>query len=179
MAERASSRAGLETCHELSDALDAGLTQLAEGLQRIAIVAVGGYGRREQCRHSDVDVMLLVEDEDASSDATQQVLYPLWDAGLKVGHSVRTVSETMQASENVETLTALLDGRLVLGLRGALEIASAGDALAWQASGRIAWLHGDAAEISLSATFIDGQKHTTLDRFEDLSHTKLAVKLGF
>jgi [protein-PII] uridylyltransferase len=115
MAERASLRAGLETCHELADALDAGLMQLAQGLERIAIVAVGSYGRREQCRHSDVDVMLLVEDEDASSEATQQVLYPLWDAGLKVGHSVRTVSETMQASENIETLTALLDGRLVAG----------------------------------------------------------------
>ncbi|MEE8422564.1 MAG: HD domain-containing protein [Dehalococcoidia bacterium] len=106
--------AGLAACHELSDALDAGLRELAAGLSGVAVVAVGGYGRREQCRHSDIDVMLLVSGN--PDEATQRVLYPLWDAGLKVGHSVRTVAESAQAAaQNVETLTALLDARLVAG----------------------------------------------------------------
>ncbi len=114
IAERASDRAGLAACHDLTDALDEGLVALAAPLGGVAVVAVGGYGRREQCRHSDVDVMLLVGGD--FPDAATTVLYPLWDAGLKVGHSVRTVRDAVQAAEqNVETLTALLDARLVAG----------------------------------------------------------------
>ena len=113
-AGRAPDRAGLAACHELTDTLDAGLAELAAGLDGVAVVAVGGYGRREQCRHSDVDVMLLVDGD--RPDAAPAVLYPLWDAGLKVGHSVRTVRESAQAAaQNIETLTALLDARLVAG----------------------------------------------------------------
>jgi [protein-PII] uridylyltransferase len=114
VAERASDHAGLAACHDLTDALDEGLAALAAPLEGVAVVAVGGYGRREQCRHSDVDVMLLVDGD--IPDAATTVLYPLWDAGLKVGHSVRTVRDAVQAAEqNVETLTALLDARLVAG----------------------------------------------------------------
>jgi [protein-PII] uridylyltransferase len=114
IAERASDRAGLAACHELTDTLDEGLAALAASLHGVAVVAVGGYGRREQCRHSDVDVMLLVDGD--IPDAATAVLYPLWDAGLKVGHSVRTVRDAVQAADqNVETLTALLDARLVAG----------------------------------------------------------------
>lgn len=108
--------AGLVRCHLMSDALDAALVELAsEHEARFAVVAVGGYGRREQCRHSDVDVMLLVPP--GGAEAATQMLYPLWDAGLKVGHSVRTLSEVPEAAEHIETFTALLDARFVAGDR--------------------------------------------------------------
>ncbi|MBT5775146.1 MAG: HD domain-containing protein [Dehalococcoidia bacterium] len=108
---------GLSRCHTLTDALDQALTQLAaETAGGFAVVAVGGYGRREQVRHSDVDVMLLVP-EGGAEQATQ-LLYPLWDAGLKVGHSVRSIDDAIEAAQNLETFTALLDSRFVAGDRG-------------------------------------------------------------
>src|SRR5438105_3090389 len=87
-AVRASAHLGIEACRALSDALDGALRELAAPVERsgFAVVALGSYGRREQCRHSDVDVMLLVQG--AETEATNAVLYPLWNAGLKVGHSV-------------------------------------------------------------------------------------------
>ncbi len=78
------------------------------------MVAVGGYGRREQCRHSDLDVMLLVARRSASDEA-KDLLYPLWDSGLKVGHSVRTPDQAIEALDTLENLTALIDSRLVAG----------------------------------------------------------------
>jgi [protein-PII] uridylyltransferase len=122
---RASARqaaiAGLTACRELTALLDTALLGVAEEATGqppedwpFALVAVGGYGRREQCRHSDIDLMLLTH-RGGENDASK-VLYPLWDAGLKLGHSVRTVEHAARAgAENVETLTALLDARLVGG----------------------------------------------------------------
>ncbi len=113
---RACASAGIERCHELAGLLDEALRALAEGTDTrgFAVVAVGGYGRREQSPHSDVDVMLLVEPD--AEDRAKRLLYPLWDAGLKVGHSVRFVGQVAESARaNVETFTALLDARLVTG----------------------------------------------------------------
>ncbi|MDA0352186.1 MAG: HD domain-containing protein [Chloroflexi bacterium] len=114
------SEAGVDRCERAASALDSALRALAaegsdgtSGAAGFAVVAVGGYGRREQCRHSDVDVMLLVRPGQA--EAATHLLYPLWDAGLKVGHSVRTLDEIAIAADNFETFTALLDARLVAG----------------------------------------------------------------
>jgi len=105
----------MEACHRLSDLLDAALRELVGDSAAFAVVAVGGYGRRAQSRHSDVDVMLLVDGVD---EGALRALYPLWDANLKVGHSVRTVGQAMIAADaNLETLTALLDSRFVVGNR--------------------------------------------------------------
>ncbi|NND03653.1 MAG: HD domain-containing protein [Acidimicrobiia bacterium] len=106
---------GLATCHILSDALDAAIVDLASDIDDVAIVAVGGYGRREQCVFSDVDVMVL-HGGGRVEHAVRDVLYPLWDANLKVGHSVRTPAECATAArENFETLTSLLSARLIAG----------------------------------------------------------------
>ncbi|MGE3857992.1 MAG: HD domain-containing protein, partial [Dehalococcoidia bacterium] len=113
--ERAAARAGYELCHVLTDLLDEALRELAGDAGTYAIVAVGGYGRRAQSRHSDVDVMLLI---DGADEGALRALYPLWDANLKVGHSVRTVAQAMTAADqNVETFTALLDARFITGNR--------------------------------------------------------------
>ena len=120
MAEPPSVDAGayraLAACRETSAALDTSLGRIFAGnpVPNVAVVAVGGYGRSEQSRHSDLDVMLLIGREDVAESA-KNLLYPLWDARLKVGHSVRTIQQTLEASENVETLTALIDSRFVAG----------------------------------------------------------------
>ena len=109
--------AGLALCHELSDALDETLRALAGDFppEGVAIVALGSSGRREQCRHSDIDMMLLF-DRQPDRTVTEAVLYPLWDSGLQVGHSVRTVRQIGQAArDSMQTFTALLDARLVAG----------------------------------------------------------------
>ena len=72
---------------------------------------------------------------------------------------------------------SFLDGRLTVGAGGTLEIDA--DAIGWQATGRIAWLHGDSAEIALTAVFLDGQESTTFRRFRNLSHTRIDLKMRF
>jgi len=102
----------------LADCLDAALIELTPGTSGIAVVAVGGYGRRELARHSDVDLMLLVEvgAPREVEERAVRMLYPLWDASLKVGHSVRNVADTVEmAKANIETYTSLLDARLLSG----------------------------------------------------------------
>lgn len=107
---------GVDTCHALSDTLDAAIAASAAGLpDGLAVVAVGGYGRREQSLYSDVDVMLLHRGGPMES-WVRQVVYPLWDANLKVGHSVRTVAECVTAArESFESLTSLLSARTIAG----------------------------------------------------------------
>lgn len=109
---------GREVCSRLTTTLDAAVTALANDLgPGVAVVAMGGYGRGEQCLWSDIDLMLLHEQQD-TEELARAVLYPLWDAHLKVGHAVRTVAECRQAAEeDFETLTSLLSARLVVGDR--------------------------------------------------------------
>ncbi|MGD2042471.1 MAG: HD domain-containing protein [Acidimicrobiia bacterium] len=81
----------------------------------MALVALGGYGRGELSPYSDVDLMLL-HDRDDISDLAGDLFRPLWDAKLKVGHSVRTVKEAaVAARERFDTQTTLLTGRLISG----------------------------------------------------------------
>ncbi|NNC91788.1 MAG: hypothetical protein HKN80_04790, partial [Acidimicrobiia bacterium] len=107
---------GTDTCEALTAGLDEALQALGAALPAdAAVIALGGYGRREQCIWSDVDVMVLHADADPESLA-RSVFYPLWDAGLKVGHAIRTVPESHEAgSADLETLTSLLSARLISG----------------------------------------------------------------
>jgi [protein-PII] uridylyltransferase len=87
----------------------------------VAVVALGGYARRELCPGSDIDILLLHDGWGRSDleSVVQQLVYPLWDAGLTVGHAVRTPSEAVSAGgERIDTATALLDRRLVAGDAG-------------------------------------------------------------
>jgi [protein-PII] uridylyltransferase len=88
------------------------MAELAAGT-RVTVVAVGGYGRGELALHSDIDLMLLGSPSDAEA---RSILYPLWDAHLKVGHSIRTVRQAAAAGrDRVDTLCSLLTGRVVAG----------------------------------------------------------------
>ena len=84
----------------------------------VALVALGGYGRRELFPHSDIDLMILYRPEikERIERITDAVLYPLWDTGLEIGHGVRTVEESLaQAEKDFFFLVALLDARLIHG----------------------------------------------------------------
>ncbi len=107
---------GRDVCAALTAGLDAALADLGGDLgPGAAVVALGGYGREEQCIWSDVDVMLLHRHDDPEP-LVRKVLYPLWDADLKVGHAVRTVAENRDhAGEDFESLTSLLSARLIAG----------------------------------------------------------------
>ncbi len=85
----------------------------------MAVTAVGGYGRRELFPHSDVDILLLVDDEadlTALKEPLSHFLRVLWDSGLRVSHSARTVAECCRLqTDNVELLVSLLDLRYLSG----------------------------------------------------------------
>ncbi|MFH1102586.1 MAG: [protein-PII] uridylyltransferase [Pseudomonadota bacterium] len=84
-----------------------------------AIIALGGYGREEQCVHSDVDLLFLFQKHvpKEAEALIQEVVYPLWDIGLEVGYAVRTVNESLgMCKKDFEVLTPLLDARLVCGM---------------------------------------------------------------
>ena len=84
-----------------------------------AIIALGGYGREEQCIHSDVDLLLLFKDHvpNTAEDLVREVVYPLWDHGLEIGHSTRSLRECIRmAGKDYEILTPLLDARFICGI---------------------------------------------------------------
>jgi [protein-PII] uridylyltransferase len=79
---------------------------------------LGGYARRELCPASDIDLLVLHSGWGRADleAAVEQLCYPLWDAGLSVGHAVRTPAESVAtAGDRIDTATALLDRRLVAG----------------------------------------------------------------
>ncbi|MDO8262355.1 MAG: [protein-PII] uridylyltransferase [Gallionella sp.] len=84
---------------------------------RIALAAVGGYGRKKLYPKSDIDLLILLDAE--PDDALQQQLHKLigvlWDIGLEVGHSTRTVEQCMKESADVTVQTNLLEARLLCG----------------------------------------------------------------
>ncbi|HMB60289.1 MAG TPA: [protein-PII] uridylyltransferase, partial [Xanthomonadales bacterium] len=88
-------------------------------LVNICLVAVGGFGRGELHPHSDVDLLILLDDEageDIPREAMENFIQLLWDAGFYLGHSVRTVGECVEeAKADVSTATTLMEGRLLDG----------------------------------------------------------------
>ena len=84
----------------------------------LALVGVGGYGRGAVALGADLDVRLLARDLDVAEVVAQSLLYPLWDAGVSVGHQVVTVADLVKASrQDFPTATSLLDWRFVAGDR--------------------------------------------------------------
>lgn len=92
--------------------------------ERIALIAVGGYGRGEMAPHSDVDIGFITPYKPTgwTEQIIESMLYSLWDLGLKIGHSSRSVDETMRMAKSDLTIrTALLEARYVWGDRGVYE----------------------------------------------------------
>jgi [protein-PII] uridylyltransferase len=102
----------------------------------VALFAVGGYGRGELFPQSDVDLLVLAEADaqDACRDALSRLFALLWDAGVPVGHAVRSAREcTQAATADITVLTALLEARpLAANAAASARLAAAiVPALAW------------------------------------------------
>ncbi|MDQ3623828.1 MAG: [protein-PII] uridylyltransferase, partial [Verrucomicrobiota bacterium] len=123
---------GLEICEQRASLVDVVLRHLLVAAfggdqssparpPRLALVAIGGYGRGELNPYSDVDIMFLYEDaakkiDPRINEVVQQILYMLWDIGFKVGHSTRSLSGAVkQANADMLSKTSLLEARLVAG----------------------------------------------------------------
>jgi len=84
----------------------------------VALVAVGGYGRRDLCPGSDLDLVLLHRGRPDIAEVADRVWYPIWDSGIRLDHSVRTVKEALDVADS--------DLKVMLGLQTARHVA--GDA---------------------------------------------------
>lgn len=114
---------GLDACRSLSDATDEWLAGLFDqatagvrGADKIVLLAVGGYGRRELAPQSDLDVLLVHDSVKDIAEIASRIWYPIWDAGLKLGHSVRTPKETVKlCASDLDTATSLVTARVIAG----------------------------------------------------------------
>ena len=111
----------VDLVHARADLIDDVLTGLwREHIEPLgaALVAVGGYGRGELHPSSDVDIMLLVPDNlpDGSDDGLSAFVTALWDIGLEVGHSVRSIAQCHEeAAADLTVATTLMEARLLAG----------------------------------------------------------------
>jgi [protein-PII] uridylyltransferase len=122
---------GLDVSSELSQLVDATIEKLWNELPEksrdsFAVVALGGYGRYEMAPHSDVDVMVLFEHEDAkkaNSETAQKFLHSMWNLGFDVGHSVRTIKDCLNLYQtDVDVWASVLESRYVCGNQDVMNI---------------------------------------------------------
>ncbi|MFG1953317.1 [protein-PII] uridylyltransferase [Micromonospora sp. NPDC048830] len=101
-----------------ADAFDRWLAGLLPRRDGVALVAVGGLGRRQCAPYGDLDLVLLHAGVPGTDDLAASLWYPIWDAGLRLDHSVRTVAEALSvAQDDVKVALGLLDARFVAGDR--------------------------------------------------------------
>lgn len=117
---------------------------------RVALVATGGQGRGELTPGSDLDLLLL-HDGGIDPGAAERLWYPIWDAGLKLGHAVRTPGETLAlARSDLATATSLLSVRCLAGDEQlAAELAAAASAQ---------WAKGAKRSLSELADAVDARQ---------------------
>ena len=88
---------------------------------RALLIAVGGYGRCELYPYSDIDILILLPQQELNKqqqEAISQYIGALWDIGLEVGHSVRTLEDCLEISKDDITIqTNILESRLIIGSR--------------------------------------------------------------
>jgi len=108
---------GADLAHAYAELIDGWLASLLPPEGGVALVAVGGYGRQELAPASDLDVLMLHEPARRGvAAAADQVWYPIWDAGLRLDHSVRTPTQAIRtAVSDLKVTLGLLDARLVAG----------------------------------------------------------------
>ncbi|HEX5876991.1 MAG TPA: HD domain-containing protein, partial [Actinomycetota bacterium] len=123
----------------------------------VAVLAVGGYGRGEVSPHSDVDLLVLVDDKRRPSpEDLRGLLYPLWDAGFQVGHAVCSPKEAIErARGDLEAATSLLEARLVAGPVGLMD----------EMTGRRRrWLERDGRRLARRLLEVTAERHLRVER---------------
>ena len=123
----------------------------------VAVVAVGGYGRGDVSPHSDVDLLVLVDDKRRPSpEDLRGLLYPLWDAGFQVGHAVCSPKEAIErARGDLEAATSLLEARLVAGPVGLMD----------EMTGRRRrWLERDGRRLARRLLEVTAERHLRVER---------------
>ncbi len=114
-------RRGRHACRALAEATDDWLAGLARGafegaVGPVALVAVGGYGRSELAPGSDLDLVLLHGLKRGVEAIAEQLWYPVWDDGVKLGHAVLTLKQARQlATDELDAATSYLSMRLIHG----------------------------------------------------------------
>ena len=128
-AQHAAGGPGFQTCSLATERFDAVVLDVWEAVladtphadtlrRRTALVAHGGYGRRQMAPYSDIDLMLLHDDADSTAVAAlaKRLVQDLFDAGLQVGQSVRGVAEACRLAAGDATIfSTLLDCRTLAG----------------------------------------------------------------
>ena len=110
------------TCRFVEQLTDEAVEQDGEDVfrhlrSRVAVVGVGGTGRGQMCPYSDVDLMILSRREEPSlAGPVDRLVQSIWDAGLKLGQSCRTVRDAIRlAREDAKTATSFVQSRLIWG----------------------------------------------------------------
>jgi [protein-PII] uridylyltransferase len=112
---------GRSLCRSLAEATDTWLAALLEDAcggdtAGLALVATGGYGRQQLAPESDIDVWLIHDGRADVSQISERLWYPIWDAGLKLGHAVRTPKQALEAvSQDLDAATAAISARHIAG----------------------------------------------------------------
>lgn len=105
--------------HALSEVTDGWIRDLyaSANAPNVAIAAVGGFGRQELSPGSDLDVVIVYPKGLPNiADIADRIWYPMWDVGVRIDHSVRTIAEARHAASNdVKVATGLLDIRHIAG----------------------------------------------------------------
>ncbi|HEY2263655.1 MAG TPA: [protein-PII] uridylyltransferase, partial [Streptosporangiaceae bacterium] len=129
--------------------VDRWLAELLGAEADVALVAVGGYGRRELLPRSDLDVLLLHGGRDDIASIADRIWYPVWDSGAELDHAVRTVPQARRmARADLKVALGLLSARHVAGDPELTERLRAGALEDWRSAAptRLAELHASYDE---------------------------------
>ncbi len=124
--------------------VDRWLAELLGAEPGVALVAVGGYGRKELLPRSDLDVVLLHDGRDGIAAIADRIWYPVWDSGAELDHAVRTVPQARRVARgDLKVALGLLSARHVAGDPELTERLRAGALEDWRAAApaRMAELH--------------------------------------
>ena len=124
--------------------VDRWLAELLGAEPGVALVAVGGYGRKELLPRSDLDVVLLHDGRDGIAGIADRIWYPVWDSGAELDHAVRTVPQARRVARgDLKVALGLLSARHVAGDPDLTERLRAGALEDWRAAApaRMAELH--------------------------------------
>lgn len=124
-------------------------------LPELALIAVGGYGRAELFPKSDIDLLILLPQQPDAllEERLRELIGRLWDVGLEVGHSIRTVGDCMAECSDVTVQTNLLEARLITGSAGLFD--EMRNALGEHLSRRAFFLAKQQEQVKRHARFLD------------------------